>query len=233
MRLGRARKLWRCTTRRTMSTQASESDQWLDAADVVIIGGGAVGTSVAYHLARFGYGRVVLLEKTELTAGSTWHAAGLAALYNPGINMKKIHYNSINFFAQLQLDTGRDLGFHRPGSIRLACHPTRMDEFRYQMQRQAWHEAPQKLITPEEIQEQVPIIDTEKVLGGLYNPADGHIDPYSLTMAMASEAKRFGARIFQGTQVLALKQDSREGSWSVETSRGNLRASKVVNCAGQ
>ncbi|KAK8758858.1 hypothetical protein V5799_003507 [Amblyomma americanum] len=176
---------------------------------------------------------VILLEKTELTAGSTWHAAGLAALYHPGINMKKIHYDSINLFAELQLDTGRDLGFHRPGSVRLASVPTRMDEFRYQMQRQGWHPAPQRLISVDEIKKHVPFLNLDKVLGGLYNPADGHIDPYSLTMAMASEARRHGARIFQNTAVLGLRRDHGNGrQWLVETSRGPVYAKHVVNAAG-
>ncbi|XP_077555490.1 dimethylglycine dehydrogenase, mitochondrial-like [Haemaphysalis longicornis] len=200
--------------------------------DVVVIGGGAVGTSLTYHLAKLGNGSVALLEKTELTAGSTWHAAGLAALYNPGINMKKIHYISINLFAKLQIDTGRDLGFHRPGSIRLASHPTRMDEFRYQMQRQGWQQAPQKLISVDEIRDHVPFINVDKVLGGLYNPADGHIDPYSLTMALASEAKKNGAQIFQKTAVLGLRRNDPDHCWLVETSRGTIRATHVVNCAG-
>ncbi|XP_065303006.1 dimethylglycine dehydrogenase, mitochondrial-like isoform X1 [Dermacentor albipictus] len=242
----RASRLWHCVRRadrlgtRHLSTEAAACDTGKEAAaealpsnvEVAVIGGGAVGTSLAYHLARMGNPNVVLLEKSELTAGSTWHAAGLAALYNPGINMKRIHYDSINLFAALQLDTGRDLGFHRPGSIRLASDPTRVDEFRYQMQRQGWNKAPQKLITVDEIREHVPFINLDKVLGGLYNPADGHIDPYSLTMAMASEAKRYGARIFQGTAVLGLRKDHKDDRWCVETSRGPVRAKHVVNCAG-
>lgn len=242
----RASRLWHCVRRadrlgtRHLSTIAAACETGKEAApealpstvEVAVIGGGAVGTSLTYHLARMGNPNVVLLEKSELTAGSTWHAAGLAALYNPGINMKRIHYDSINLFAELQLDTGRDLGFHRPGSIRLASDPIRMDEFRYQMQRQGWNKAPQKLITVDEIRQHVPFINLDKVLGGLYNPADGHIDPYSLTMAMASEAKRYGARIFQGTAVLGLRKDHKDNRWLVETSRGPVRAKHVVNCAG-
>lgn len=223
---------------RQLSTKAAAHEARTEAAtealpsvvEVAVIGGGAVGTSLTYHLARLGNPSVVLLEKSELTAGSTWHAAGLAALYNPGINMKRIHYDSINLFAALQLDTGRDLGFHRPGSIRLASDPIRMDEFRYQMQRQGWNKAPQKLVTVDEIRQHVPFINVDKVLGGLYNPADGHIDPYSLTMAMASEARRYGARIFQGTAVQGLCKD--DDRWLVETSRGPVRSKHVVNCAG-
>lgn len=213
-------------------TTAKESQsEWPESADVAVIGGGAVGTSTAYHLARFGVERVVLLEKSELTAGSTWHAAGLAALYHPGINMKKIHYNSINLFTQLEQETGKDLGFHRPGSIRLAMDPIRMDEFRYQMQRQGWHDAPQRLMEPDEIHSRFPLLNMEKIIGGMYNPADGHIDPYSLTMAMASEARRYGAKIFRSTPVTGLKQKA-DGTWTVETTEGTIRATHVVNSAG-
>ncbi|XP_064474699.1 dimethylglycine dehydrogenase, mitochondrial-like isoform X2 [Ornithodoros turicata] len=106
-----------------------------------------------------------------------------------------------------------------------------MDEFRYQMQRQGWHDAPQRLMEPDEMYQHFPLLNMEKILGGLYNPADGHIDPYSLTMAMASEAKKYGARIFQGTPVSGLEQN-RDGSWSVQTSKGCVKATHVVNCAG-
>ncbi|CAG0897674.1 unnamed protein product [Darwinula stevensoni] len=94
-------------------------------ADTVIIGGGVLGTSIAYHLAKAGRKGVVLLEKSELTAGSTWHAAGLTALYHPGINLKNVHYHS-----QLEAETGQAVGFHRPGSIRLATSPVRMEEMK-------------------------------------------------------------------------------------------------------
>ncbi|GFV38534.1 dimethylglycine dehydrogenase, mitochondrial [Trichonephila clavipes] len=129
--------------------------------EVVIIGGGAVGTSTAYHLARLGMKDVVLLEKSELTAGSTWHAAGLTTFYNPGINMKKLHFHSINLFSQLEVETGQSLSFHRPGSIRLAQTPERMMEFKYQMQRQGGQQAPQKIINPEEIHRLFPLLNMQ------------------------------------------------------------------------
>ncbi|GFR32384.1 dimethylglycine dehydrogenase, mitochondrial [Trichonephila clavata] len=141
--------------------------------EVVIIGGGAVGTSTAYHLARLGMKNVVLLEKSELTAGSTWHAAGLTTFYNPGINMKKLHFHSINLFSQLEAETGQSLSFHRPGSIRLAQTPERMMEFKYQMQRQGWQQAPQKIIDPEEIHRLFPLLNMQGVpteCGGLCTP---------------------------------------------------------------
>ncbi|GAB6032248.1 hypothetical protein CHUAL_010888 [Chamberlinius hualienensis] len=202
-----------------------------ETAEVVIIGGGAVGTSVAYHLSKRGLQKVLLLEKTELTAGSTWHAAGLVALYHPGINLKNIHYYSVNLYTQLENETGQNVGFHQPGSIRLATTPTRMDELKYQMQRQGWNKAPQRLVTPDEIEPLCPILDMNDIIGGLYNPADGHIDPYSLTQALAIGAKKYGAQLLTNTQVSGLKQTD-NGEWLVDTNKGSIRAKRIVNAAG-
>ncbi|KAF8793582.1 Dimethylglycine dehydrogenase like protein [Argiope bruennichi] len=200
-------------------------------AETLIIGGGAVGTSIAYHLARLRMRDVLLLEKSELTAGSTWHAAGLAALYHPGINMKKLHYYSINLFSQLETETGQSLSFHRPGSIRLATTEERMLEFKYQMQRQGWQQAPQKIIGPEKISELFPLLNMDGIIGGLYNPYDGHIDPYSLTMAYASGARKYGATIRLGSPVEGLKLRN-DGAWDVVTSQGTIVAKRVVNASG-
>ena len=104
---------------------------------------------------------MVLLEKTELTAGSTWHAAGLITLFHPGINIKNLHHHSINFYAQIEKETGQQVGFHQPGSLRLATNQARLDEMKYQMSRQGWNKAPQKLVSPEECKELCPLIDLE------------------------------------------------------------------------
>ncbi|RHY86981.1 hypothetical protein DYB26_007110 [Aphanomyces astaci] len=98
---------------------------------VVVIGGGVVGTSIAYHLAKYGAKNVVLLEKTELTAGSTWHAAGLVTYFNPGINLKKFHNDSLNLYKTLEAETGQNVGLHTPGSIRICTTAARMDEAKY------------------------------------------------------------------------------------------------------
>lgn len=211
--------------------KSSGSNEWKDSAKAVIIGGGAVGTSIAYHLARLGMKDVVLLEKSELTAGSTWHAAGLTALYHPGINMKKIHYYSINLYSQLEEETGQELSFHTPGSIRLATTSERMDEFHYQMQRQGWHQAPQKIITPDEILAHFPLLNMDNILGGLYNPMDGHIDPYSLTMAFAAGARKYGATTYLGTAVTGLTLRT-DGKWDIETTNGKIFSEKVINASG-
>ncbi|XP_067007200.2 dimethylglycine dehydrogenase, mitochondrial [Anabrus simplex] len=230
-----ARRLWRSrvpAARLFSSAEGSTSKNLPKNAETLVIGGGAVGCSIAYHLAKLGQKGVVLLEKTELTAGSTWHAAGLTALYHPTPNLKHLHYYSINLYSQLEAETGQAVGFHRPGSIRLATSPVRMDEFKYQMSRQQHKEAPQKLVSPEEIEKMCPILSMDGILGGLYNPYDGHIDPYSLTQALAIGARRYGAQIYQSAPVTGLQQLS-GGGWKVEVADGHtVQAKQVINAAG-
>uniref|UniRef100_A0A674D7J2 Dimethylglycine dehydrogenase n=1 Tax=Salmo trutta TaxID=8032 RepID=A0A674D7J2_SALTR len=205
--------------------------RWKDTAETVIIGGGCVGVSLAYHLAKAGQKDVVLLEKSELTAGSTWHAAGLTTYYHPGINLKKVHYHSIKLYESLEAETGQAVGFHQPGSIRIASTPVRVDELKYQMARTHWHPTPQWLITPEKIKELFPLLNMDKVLAGLYNPGDGHIDPYSLTMALAAGARMYGAQIYNPALVSGLTPTS-DGKWDVQTPYGTIRANRIVNATG-
>uniref|UniRef100_A0A8C4YM38 Dimethylglycine dehydrogenase, mitochondrial n=1 Tax=Gopherus evgoodei TaxID=1825980 RepID=A0A8C4YM38_9SAUR len=157
--------------------------------------------------------------------------AGLTTYFHPGINLKKIHYYSIKLYEKLEEETGQAVGFHQPGSIRIASTPTRVDEFKYQMTRARWHPTEQYLIGPERIQELFPILNMEKVLAGLYNPGDGHIDPYSLTMALAAGARKYGALLNYPVQVTNLSPRS-DGTWEVETPHGIIRTNRIVNTAG-
>ncbi|XP_012871272.1 PREDICTED: dimethylglycine dehydrogenase, mitochondrial [Dipodomys ordii] len=210
---------------------SSTETKWKDRAETVIIGGGCVGVSLAYHLAKAGMKDVVLLEKSELTAGSTWHAAGLTTYFHPGINLKKIHYYSIKLYEKLEEETGQVVGFHQPGSIRIATTPVRVDEFKYQMTRTGWHATEQYIIEPEQIQEMFPLLNMNKILAGLYTPGDGHIDPYSLTMALAAGARKYGALLKYPAPVTSLKPRP-DGTWDVETLQGSIRANRIVNAAG-
>uniref|UniRef100_A0A4W3JQV9 Dimethylglycine dehydrogenase, mitochondrial n=1 Tax=Callorhinchus milii TaxID=7868 RepID=A0A4W3JQV9_CALMI len=218
-------------TRKENKQPSSLKKRWKDTAETLIIGGGCVGVSLAYHLAKAGMKDVVLLEKSELTAGSTWHAAGLTTYFHPGINLKKIHDYSIKLYEKLEEETGQAVSFHQPGSIRIACTPTRVDEFHYQMTRANWNVTQQFIIGPEKVQELFPLINIDKVLAGLHNPGDGHIDPYSLTMALAAGARHYGAELYYPAPVTDLTPRS-DGTWDVETSNGVIRANRIVNCAG-
>nr|CAD7453135.1 unnamed protein product [Timema tahoe] len=196
---------------RASSALCSPSDDCLpDGAHTVIIGGGAVGCSIAYHLAKLGQKGVILLERSELTAGSTWHAAGLTALYHPTPNLKSLHYYSINLYSQLSRETGQEVSFHQPGSIRLATSPDRVDEFSLAYMSCA----------------------LSQVLAGLFNPGDGHIDPYSLTQALATGARRYGAQLRVRSEVTGLQRRP-QGGWDVHTKEGRvIRTLNVVNAAG-
>uniref|UniRef100_A0A8D0ZPI7 Dimethylglycine dehydrogenase, mitochondrial n=1 Tax=Sus scrofa TaxID=9823 RepID=A0A8D0ZPI7_PIG len=157
--------------------------------------------------------------------------AGLTTYFHPGINLKKIHYDSIKLYEKLEEETGQVVGFHQPGSIRIATTPVRVDEFKYQMTRTGWHATEQYIIGPEKIQEMFPLLNMNKILAGLYNPGDGHIDPYSLTMALAAGARKYGALLKYPAPVTSLKPRS-DGTWDVETPQGSMRANRIVNAAG-
>ncbi|XP_031658651.1 dimethylglycine dehydrogenase, mitochondrial isoform X2 [Oncorhynchus kisutch] len=139
-------------------------------------------------------------------------------------------YN-VCLYESLEAETGQAVGFHQPGSIRIASTPVRVDELKYQMARTHWHPTPQWLITPEKIKELFPLLNMDKVLAGLYNPGDGHIDPYSLTMALAAGARMYGAQIYNPALVSGLTPTS-DGKWDVQTPHGTIRANRIVNATG-
>ena len=200
-------------------------------ARVVIIGGGVVGVSTLYHLAKKGWSDVVLFERTELTAGSTWHAAGLLPLFNMSYAVGQLHKYSVDLYKSLEQETGQDVGFHVTGNLRLACTRDRMDEYHKYCGTANTIGVPFEIITPSEVKELWPLINTEGLVGALYHPDDGHIAPVDLTNALAKGARSMGAKIHQHTEVKTLTRTS-SGEWKVGTANGDITCEHVVCASG-
>lgn len=200
-------------------------------ARVVVIGGGVNGVSVLYHLARKGWTDAVLLERTELTAGSTWHAAGLLPLFNMSYSVGQLHRYSVELYKTLEEETGQDVGLHVNGNLRLATNRDRMDEYRSYQCTAETIGVECHLIGVDEIGKLWPLCDTEGLVGALWHPTDGHIAPADLTMAMARGARDRGAEIHQRTEVTGIERsDSLE--WIVKTAQGDIRCEHVVCATG-
>ena len=206
-------------------------------ARVVVIGGGAVGVSTLYHLALKGWSDAVLLERAELTAGSTWHAAGLLPLFNMSYTVGQLHRYSVDLYKRLPAETGQDVSFHVTGNLRLATNPARMDEYQKYCGTANTIGVPYRVITPEQVRELWPLIDlgdgvtTPKIIGALYHPDDGHIAPADLTMALRKGARMRGADIHEQTEVTAVKRTA-SGEWQVMTNKGDIVAEHVVCATG-
>ena len=200
-------------------------------ARVVVIGGGAMGVGALYHLAKLGWSDVVLVEKGELTSGSTWHAAGLIASFIGSLNMAKVHRHGINTYKSLEAETGQHTGWHGCGAIRLAVTRDEVDWFKYVdgVLRLAGSEC--HLIGPNEIKQLHPLIDVADVLLGAYTPDDGHTDPASSVQAMAAGARNRGAEIYRFNRVTNTVQMP-SGEWRVETEKGDITCEHIVNATG-
>jgi dimethylglycine dehydrogenase len=200
-------------------------------ARVVVIGGGAVGCSALYHLTQLGITDAVLIERDELTAGSTWHAAGNCPNFSTSWNLIKLQRHSTQLYARLAKEVGYEINYHITGSIRLAHTQDRVDEFRHVMSQAHAQGIDFEMLDPRQIRERHPFLDTEGLLAGLYDPLDGDIDPAQLTQALAKGARDAGAQIHRGTKVIAL-QRTPTGEWLVVTDKGTIRAESVINAAG-
>lgn len=200
--------------------------------EVVIIGGGVGGCSIAYHLTQMGWRDVVVLERSELTSGSTFHSAGLVGQLRTSSNLTKMIRYSTDLYRRLKEETGVDPGWREVGSLRLASSPARLEELKHLVAVSRSFGLPLELISAQQAQVLFPLMSTDGVKGAVYLPTDGYIDPTGLTMALAAGARSRGARIFTHTRVqgINLKQGRVH---EVETDQGTIQTEIVVNAAGQ
>ena len=196
-----------------------------------IIGGGVVGCSVLYHLAKFGWKDVMLIERSELTSGSTWHAAGGFHTLNADTNMAALQGYTIGLYRELEAVSGQSCGLHHVGGITLAGTPDRMDFLKAARAKHRYMGLDTHLVTPEEIRQLSPITNTDGVLGALYDPLDGHLDPSGTTHAYARAAQQQGAEIILRNRVIETNPRA-DGSWELVTEQGTVVAEHVVNAAG-
>jgi dimethylglycine dehydrogenase len=200
-------------------------------ARVVVVGGGVVGVSILYHLTKKGWSDVVLVERTELTAGSTWHAAGLLPLFNMSYCVGQLHKYSVDLYKKLPAETGQEVSFHVTGNLRLATNKERMDEYQKYCGTANSIGVPFEIITPSRVKELWPLCNTDGIVGALYHPQDGHIAPVDVTNAMAIGARNGGAEIYRNTPVTAIQQQP-NGEWLVKTAKGDITCEHVVTATG-
>ncbi|MEP5731618.1 MAG: FAD-dependent oxidoreductase [Sulfitobacter sp.] len=199
-------------------------------ARVVIIGGGVVGTSTLYHLAKAGWKDCVLLEKNELTAGSTWHAAGNCPNFAGSWAVMNMQRDSLSMYRTLAEDVDYPMNYHVTGSLRLGHSKERMQEFERVASMGRYQGLEMGICTPQELKDMHPFLETHDLAGGLWDPLDGDIDPAQLTQALAKGARDAGGHIERFCPVTGIDRDGDE--WIVKTSKGDIRCQYVANCAG-
>jgi len=199
-------------------------------ARVVIIGGGSVGTSCLYHLALAGWTDCVLLEKNELTSGSTWHAAGNCPNFSSSWSVMNMQRYGTTLYRELGERVDYPMNYHVTGSVRLAHSHNRMMEFERVLDMGRYQDIDMKLLNLDELKDYYPYIETHDLEGALYDPTDGDIDPAQLTQAFAKGARELGATIIRFCPVTSVKRDGTE--WVIESEKGTIRCDYVVNAAG-
>ena len=200
-------------------------------ARAVVIGGGVVGVSTLYHLAKLGWSDVVLIERKELTSGSTWHAAGLLPLFNLSYSVGKLHQYSVGLYPTLAAETGLNVGFSQVTNIRLATTADRMDEYHYYAGVAQTIGVDVNFLTPDQVKSIWPLCNTDGVLGAIQHPDDGYIQPADLTQALAKGARQRGATIYRNTVVTGISQQP-NGEWLVSTDQGDIACEHVISCSG-
>ena len=201
-------------------------------ARVVVVGGGCVGANILYSLAHRGWTDSCLLERTELTAGSTWHAAGLIPVYSFSYKFGRLIQKTIDLYEGLKAETGQDIGWHKCGQLRIAESADRMDEYLNYASIAQTQGVRAEILTPEQAVDLWPLMQRSlNLLGAVYNPDDGHIAPADVTQALAKGAKQLGANIYLNTQVNAIEMLP-SGEWKVSTSQGEIICEHVVTATG-
>ena len=200
-------------------------------AQVVVIGGGVVGASVAYHLTKGGWKDVVLIERSELTSGSTWHAAGGMHTLNGDPNVAKLQQYTINLYKEIEAISGVSTGMHVTGGLNLAGTKERLDWLKMAKARGRYLGMNLEIISIEEAAKMYPFIEKKHFVGAMFDPVEGHLDPWGVTHAYAKCATMGGAEIVRFNRVVDLKQTI-NGEWDVFTEKGNIHAQHVVNCGG-
>lgn len=202
-----------------------------ESAQVVIVGGGVIGCSIAYHLAKAGTTDIVVLEQFQLTHGATWHAAGVVGQLRNSQNVTRMLRRSVALYDTLEAETGQAIDWKQVGSLRIASSKDRMKEFRRSATTARSFGMEMELLTPKEAQALFPIMTLDGVEGATYIASDGYVDPASLCQALAAGARQRGVKFVQGCEVTGFSIENRRVT-AVETSLGTIRAETVVNAAG-
>ena len=199
--------------------------------DAAVIGGGVTGVSVLYHLARMGLDNCMLIERAELTAGSTWHAAGVVHTINSDPNIATLQSYTLALYDEIEALSGVSCGMRRPGGIYLASTPERLDYLRLERAKARYMGMDADFISMDEVRRLNPLVNTDEYLGALFEPADGSVDPSGVTNAYARSAIHHGAEVVRNNPVHDLTQRP-DGSWDVHTEHGVINAEVVVNAGG-
>jgi dimethylglycine dehydrogenase len=200
-------------------------------ARAVVIGGGVVGVGTLYHLAKLGWTDSVLIERKELTSGSTWHAAGLLPLFNMSYSVGQMHKYSVGFYPTLEAETGLNVGFSRVSNIRLARTLDRMDEYKYYAGVAKTIGVDVRFLTPAQVKEIWPLCEVDDLIGAIQHPDDGYIQPADLTQALARGARERGCAIHRYATVTAISQLT-GGQWRVCTDKGDITCEHVISATG-
>ena len=200
-------------------------------ARVVVVGGGVVGASVLYHLTKAGWSDVVLVERKELTAGSTWHAAGGMHTLNGDPNVARLQQYTVNLYKEIEAESGQNCGIHLPGGLQLADTPERLDWLKMAMARGRYLGMKMEMLSMKEAKELNPLLEEKYFVGALYDEDEGSVDPYGVTHAYAICARNRGAEVYTNTMVNDIKP-RKDGTWTVYTDKGEIHTEHVVNAGG-